>query len=60
MVLTFVSWTFLSFFVDLLVAVIFPVIAGLFLGLWIFLWRGVSHQIQIYDLALVLTESLII
>ena len=41
MVVTFVSWTFLSFFVDLLVAVIFPVGAGLFLGLWIFLWRGV-------------------
>ena len=58
MVVTFVSWTFLSFFVDLLVAVIFPVAAGLFLGLWIFLWRGVSHHpflvlpdvaIQIYE-----------
>lgn len=44
MVVTFVSWTFLSFFVDLLVAVIFPVCAGLFLGLWIFLWRGVRRH----------------
>lgn len=44
MVVTFVSWTFLSFFVDLLVAVIFPVAAGLFLGLWIFLWRGVRRH----------------
>ena len=49
MVVTFVSWTFLSFFVDLLVPVIFPVCAGLFLGLWIFLWRGVSYHPYIYE-----------
>ena len=42
MVVTFTAWTFLSFFVDLLVAIVFPVVAGLVLGLWIFLWRGVQ------------------
>ena len=45
MVVTFTSWTFLSFFVDLLVAIVFPVVGGLVLGLWIFLWRRVrSHH----------------
>jgi len=41
MVLTFTCWTFMSFFVDLLVAIVFPVIAGLVLGFWIYLWRRV-------------------
>ena len=42
MVITFTCWTFMSFFVDLLVAIVFPVVVGLILGLWIFLWRGVQ------------------
>jgi hypothetical protein len=41
MVAAFTCWTFMSFFVDLLVAIVFPVAAGLVLGLWIQLWRGV-------------------
>ena len=36
----------MSFFVDLLVAIVFPVLAGLLLGLWIYLWRKV-HSIFI-------------
>jgi len=40
MVGIFISWTFLSFFVDLLIAIVFPVMAGLLLGLWIVLWRN--------------------
>ena len=40
MVFLFISWTFLSFFVDLLIAIVFPVMAGLLLGLWIVLWRN--------------------
>ena len=36
----------LSFFVDLLVAIVFPVLAGLLLGFWIYLWRKV-HSIFI-------------
>ena len=46
MVITFTSWTFLSFFVDLLVAIVFPVVAGLVLGLWVLVWRGVrAHYV---------------
>eukprot|EP00092_Neocalanus_flemingeri_P004305 GFUD01004628.1.p1 GENE.GFUD01004628.1~~GFUD01004628.1.p1 ORF type:complete len:245 (+),score=55.56 GFUD01004628.1:354-1088(+) len=41
MVITFTCWTFMSFFVDLLVAIVFPVVAGLTLGFWIHLWRRV-------------------
>ena len=41
MVVTFTCWTFMSFFVDLLVAIVFPVMAGLLLGVWIYLWRKV-------------------
>ena len=45
MVATFTFTCFLSFFVDLLVAIVFPVVGGLVLGLWIFLWRRVrSHH----------------
>ena len=41
MVVNFTCWTFMSFFVDLLVAIVFPVMAGLVLGFWIYLWRRV-------------------
>ena len=41
MITTFTFWTFMSFFIDLLVAIIFPVIGGLVLGLWIVMWRKV-------------------
>ena len=48
MVVTFTSWTFLSFFVDLLVAIVFPVVAGLVLGLWVLMWRGVwTHYVTL-------------
>ena len=46
MIISFTCWTFMSFFVDLLVAIVFPVLAGLLLGLWIYLWRKV-HSIFI-------------
>ena len=42
MVVTFTCWTFMSFFVDLLVAIVFPVVGGLVLGFWIYLWRRVN------------------
>ena len=41
MIISFTCWTFMSFFIDLLLAIVFPVIAGLVLGLWIYLWRKV-------------------
>ena len=41
MVITFTCWTFMSFFVDLLVAIVFPVLGGLVLGLNIHLWKRV-------------------
>ena len=48
MVVTFTCWTFMSFFVDLLVAIVFPVLGGLVLGLCIHLWRRVhSFFIQL-------------
>eukprot|EP00096_Caligus_rogercresseyi_P000594 TRINITY_DN11055_c0_g1_i1.p1 TRINITY_DN11055_c0_g1~~TRINITY_DN11055_c0_g1_i1.p1 ORF type:complete len:217 (+),score=34.83 TRINITY_DN11055_c0_g1_i1:92-742(+) len=37
----FVLWAFLSFFVDVLVAVLFPILAGLVLGYWIYLWKNI-------------------
>ena len=40
--LTFVTWAFLSFFVHVLVAIIFPILAGSVLGLHIYLWRNVK------------------
>merc|ERR1712123_316928 len=43
MVTTFTCWTFMSFFVHLLVAIVFPMVAGLVLGLWIVMWRQVYH-----------------
>ena len=42
--LVFTSWTFLSFFVDLLIAILFPVVAGLVLGLWTLLWRNTQYM----------------
>jgi len=41
MVITFTCWTFMSFFVDILVAIVFPVLGGLVLGLNIHLWKRV-------------------
>ena len=46
----FVGWTFLSFFVDLLVAIMFPIIAGTVLGIWIYSWRNVQDLFTIYGL----------
>ena len=43
MVISFTCWTFFSFFIDLLLAIVFPVVAGLVLGLWIVMWREVYH-----------------
>ena len=35
----FTVWTFITFFIDLLVSVVFPVLSGLVLGLSILAWR---------------------
>ena len=35
----FTLWTFITFFIDLLVSVVFPVMSGLVLGLSILAWR---------------------
>ena len=43
MVITFTCWTFFTFFINLLLAIVFPVVAGLLLGLWIVMWREVYH-----------------
>jgi len=42
MLVSFTCWTFMSFFVDLLVAIVFPVVGGLMLGFWIYLWKRVK------------------
>ena len=34
----FVGWTFIAFFISLLLAVAFPILAGMFLGLIISMW----------------------
>ena len=39
--------TFISFFVDLLLAIIFPVLAGLVLGTWVLLWRKVTKLCRV-------------
>ena len=44
--LTFVTWAFLSFFVHVLLAILFPVIAGAILGLYIYLWRNVKDVFE--------------
>ena len=46
----FVGWTFLSFFVDLLVAIVFPILGGTILGLWIYSWRNVQDYYVISGL----------
>ena len=46
--LTFVTWAFLSFFVHILLAILFPVIAGAILGLYIYLWRNVRDVYEMY------------
>ena len=35
----FICWTFITFFIDLLITIVCPVISGLVLGLSILLWR---------------------
>merc|ERR1712111_176242 len=40
--LVFSTWSFLSFFVGLMAAIIFPFVAGLVLGVKILLWRQVK------------------
>ena len=35
----FICWTFITFFIDLLVSIVFPVLSGLVLGVSILLWR---------------------
>jgi len=42
--LLFVFWAFFSFFVHMLVAVLFPVVAGLVLGFWVYMWRNVAEH----------------
>jgi amino acid transporter len=37
----FVLWSFLSFFLHVLLAVCFPAVAGLLLGFWIYAWKNV-------------------
>ena len=37
----FTCWTFIAFFIDLLMAIMFPLIAGLMLGLSIVMWKEV-------------------
>merc|ERR1712029_523025 len=40
-----ICWTFITFFIDLLVTIVFPVLSGLVLGVSILLWRLV-HTIH--------------
>ena len=40
MIPVFTTFTFISFFVDLLIGIVFPVVGGLLLGVWIVLWRN--------------------
>jgi len=48
MVIIFVGWTFFSFFVDLLIAIVFPVVACLLLGLWVVLWRNTLYMYSVH------------
>ena len=50
MAVIFISWTFLSFFVDILIVIIFPILAGTLLGLWIYSWRNVQDYYVISGL----------
>ena len=57
--LVFVFWAFFSFFVHVLVAVLFPVMSGLLLGFWIYMWRNVKeffHNLGVDD-SLLLGQS---
>jgi hypothetical protein len=57
----FVFLAFFSFFVHMLVAVFFPVLAGLVLGFWVYMWRNVwehfcylggeppQHEVRLYS-----------
>ena len=47
-VLVFVGWSFLSFFVDLLIAMVFPMVASLVIGLWVVLWRNTLHMYSVH------------
>ena len=49
----FAAWSFLSFFVGLLAAILFPFLGGLVLGLKIIMWR------QVRSLYLVLPDSVV-
>ena len=50
MAVIFISWTFLSFYVDILIVIIFPILAGTLLGLWIYSWRNVQDYYVISGL----------
>ena len=39
MTTVFICWTFITFFIDLLVSIVFPVLSGLVLGVSILVWR---------------------
>ena len=39
MTTVFICWTFITFFIDLLVSIVFPVVSGLVLGVSILVWR---------------------
>ena len=41
--IVFICWTFITFFIDLLVTIVFPVLSGLVLGVSILLWRLVHN-----------------
>jgi len=43
MITTFTFWTFIAFFIDLLMAIMFPLLAGLMLGLSIVMWKEVFY-----------------
>jgi len=36
----FITITFISFFIDLMIAIVFPIMGGLLLGVWIVFWRN--------------------
>ena len=46
-ILSFTNWTFMSFFIDLFVAIVFPLVAGLMLGLTMVMWRQVYHLFRV-------------
>ena len=61
----FTVWTFITFFIDLLVSVVFPVLSGLVLGLSILAWRLVlaayrNHLVRSVKSALYTLYSVIL